>query len=82
MNNLTLKAMKKDNVEERRKIDAILRILEDHYPNSISKIEIASLVNLPTEKVDSFLAFLAKYSFIAYDEKEKKAVIRADFSSL
>jgi len=61
---------------------AILHILEDRYPHSVSRIEIASLVNLSTEKVDSFLGFLAKYSFVTYDEKEKTAIIRTDFSSL
>ena len=73
--------MNKDNAEEQMKINAILRILEDKYPQSVSENEIASLVNLSTEKVDFFFGFLAKFSFIIYDEKEKTAVICADFSS-
>jgi hypothetical protein len=31
------------------------------------------------EKVDVFLGFLARYSFISYDEKAKTAIISADF---
>ena len=63
-------------------IDMILRILEDQYPLSMSEVEITSLVNLPVEKVELFLRFLAKYSFITYDEQRETAVICADFLSL
>jgi len=63
-------------------IDMILRILEDQYPLSMSEVEITSLVNLPVEKVELFLRFLAKYSFITYDEQRETAVISTDFSSL
>jgi hypothetical protein len=74
--------MKKDSAEEQLKLHAILRILEDRYPHAVSGIEIASLVDLSAEKVGSFLGFLAKYSFVIYDETEKTAAIRADFSAL
>jgi len=74
--------MNEDSAGEHSKIEAILRILEDRYPHSVSGTELASLVDLPVENVDSFLGFLAKYSFSTYDEQEKKAIIHADFSSL
>ncbi len=60
----------------------ILRILEDQYPLPMPEVEIASRVNLPVEKVELFLRFLAKYSFITYDEQRKTAVVCADFLSL
>ena len=63
-------------------IDMILRILEDQYPLSMSEVEITSRVNLPVEKVELFLRFLAKYSFITYDEQRETAVISTDFLSL
>lgn len=68
--------------EERMRIHAIIRILEDRYPHAVSELELASLLNLPEENVDSLLGFLAKYSFIAYDEEEKKAIITPEFSML
>ncbi|RZN42969.1 MAG: hypothetical protein EFT35_01335 [Methanophagales archaeon ANME-1-THS] len=74
--------MKKDSAEEHLKLQAILHILEDRYPHAVSGLEIASLVDLSAEKVGSFLGFLAKYSFITYNETEKTALIRADFSAL
>ena len=74
--------MNTDIAEEQKKINVILRILEEHYPHSVSGVEIASLLNLSVEKVESFLGFLAKYSFISYDKKGKMAIISADFSSL
>ncbi|MBC8521167.1 MAG: hypothetical protein H8D26_04145 [Methanomicrobia archaeon] len=61
------------------KMNMILRILEDQYPHSVSAMEIASLVNVPVEKVELFLRFLAKYGFITHDEKRKTAVMCADF---
>ncbi|RLG32529.1 hypothetical protein DRN97_07185 [Methanosarcinales archaeon] len=72
------------NVEEKMEMvmNMILRILEDKYPLSMSEVEIASLVNLPVGKTELFLRFLAKYSFITYDEHRKTAVICADFLSL
>ena len=70
------------SAEEEMDIDMILRILEEQYPLSMSVVEIASLVNLPVEKVELFLRFLAKYSFITYDEQRETAVIRTDFLSL
>ncbi len=72
------------SAEEKKEmdIDMILRILEDQYPLPVSEVEITSLVNLPVEKVELFLRFLAKYSFITYDEQRETAVIRTDFSSL
>ena len=63
-------------------IDMILRILEEQYPLSMSEVEITSRVNLPVEKVELFLRFLAKYSFITYDEQRETAVISTDFLSL
>ena len=60
-------------------INMILRILEDQYPLSMSEVEITSRVNLPVEKVELFLRFLAKYSFITYDEQRETAVISTDF---
>jgi len=60
-------------------IDMILSILEDQYPLSMSEVEITSLVNLPVEKVELFLRFLAKYSFITYDKQRETAVISTDF---
>jgi Mn-dependent DtxR family transcriptional regulator len=61
-------------------MSAILRILEDKQLHSLS--EIASLLNLSAEKVESFLRFLAKYNVITYDEARKTAVISADFLAL
>lgn len=61
-------------------MDAIIHILEDLHPHSVT--EIASIVNIPAEKVELFFRFLAKYSFIKYDERRKTAVIHADFSAL
>jgi len=66
------------NAEEQ--MDAILRILEDQHPHSVA--EIASLVNISADEVESFLRFLAKYSIVTYDEERKTAIIRADFLSL
>lgn len=63
-------------------MNAILRILENHYPHAVSGGEIASLLDLSEEKVDLVLEFLAKYALISYEDKEKKAVISADFSAL
>ena len=63
-------------------IDMILRILEDQYPLSMSEVEITSRANLPVGKVELFLRFLAKYSFITYDEQRETAVISTDFLSL
>ena len=60
----------------------VLHILEYQYPFSMSDVEIASRVDLPVEKVELFLRFLAKYSFITYDEQGKTATICADFLSL
>lgn len=74
--------MYKGSAEEHVKINAILHILEDRFPRSVSERELASFANLPAEKVGSFLGFLAKYSFVIYDEREKTAVIRPDFSAL
>jgi len=72
------------NAEEKMEMvmNMILRILEDKYPLSMSEVEIASLVNLPVGKTELFLRFLAKYSFITYDEHRKTAVICTDFLSL
>ena len=72
------------NAEEKMEMvmNMILRILEDKYPLSMSEVEIASLVNLPVGKTELFLRFLAKYSFITYDEHRKTAVICNDFLSL
>ena len=62
------------------RMNAILRILEDQNPHSVS--EIASRIKMSEEKVELFLRFLAKYEFITYDEERKTAIIRADTSSL
>ena len=61
-------------------MDTILNILEDQHPHSVA--EIASLVNISAEKVELFFRFLAKYSFITYDEQRETAVICVDFLSL
>jgi len=61
-------------------VDSITHILEDQRSHSVS--EIASCTNIPAEKVELFLRFLAKYSFITYDEQKKTAVICDDFFSL
>lgn len=74
--------MEKGGAEEHLKLQAILRILEDRYPHAVSGSELASLVDLPAEKVGAFLGFLAKYSFISYNETEKTARVRAEFSAL
>jgi hypothetical protein len=74
--------MHKAKAEVQTGIHAILHILEDRYPHSVSGIEIASLLNLSEENVDFLLGFLAKYALIAYDEGEKTAIISADFSTL
>jgi len=74
--------MYNDNAEEQVEMNTILRILEHQYPLSMSAVDIASLVNIPAEKVELFLRFLAKYSFITYDEHRKTAVIHTDFLSL
>jgi len=66
------------NAEEQ--MNAIIRILEDQHPHSVS--EIASLVNISAEKVELFFRFLAKHGFVTYDEKRKAAIICADFLSL
>jgi len=58
-----------------KQMNAILRILEDQQPHSVS--EIASRVNTSEEKVELFLRFLAKYGFVTYDEDKKTATIRA-----
>ena len=71
-----------DNAEEQVEMNMILRILEDQYPILMSEIEIASLINIPVEKVELFLHFLAKYSIITYDEQRETAIICTDFSSL
>ncbi len=64
-----------------KRMDAILRILEDQKPHSVS--EIASRVgDIAEEKVELFLRFLAKYEFVTYDEDRKTATIRADPFSL
>jgi len=52
-----------------KRMNAILRILEDQHPHSVS--EIASRVNTSEEKVGLFLRFLAKYGFATYDEDKK-----------
>lgn len=70
--------MSETNAEEH--MSAIIRILEDEQPHSLP--EIASLLNLSAEKVESFLRFLAKYNIITYDETRKTAVISADFLAL
>ena len=60
--------------------NSITHILEDQHNHSVP--EIASYTNIPAEKVELFLRFLAKYSFISYDEQNKTAVIYTDFLSL
>ena len=57
--------------------NSIIHILEDRYPHSVA--EIASSVNLSAEKAEFFLRFLAKHSFITYDEQRETAVISTDF---
>ena len=74
--------MYNDNAKEQVEMNTILRTLEYQYPLSMSEVEIASLVNISAEKVELFLHFLAKYSFITYDEQRKTAVTCADFLSL
>ena len=65
----------------KRNVDnPIIHILEDQHSHSVS--EITSCTNIPAEKVELFLRFLAKYSFITYDEQGETAVICTDFLSL
>jgi len=61
-------------------VNSITHILEDQRSHSVS--EIASCTNIPAEKVELFLRFLAKYSFITYDEQKTTAIICDDFLSL
>ena len=60
--------------------NSIMHIMEDRQPHSV--IELASCTNMPAETVEFFLRFLAKYSFITYDEQRGTAVMCADFLSL
>lgn len=76
-------AMKDDDeVEEQMNMNAILCVLEYYYPHSVSKIELASLLQLSASKVDAILGFLTKYSVIRYDEESRTAAICEDFVSL
>jgi hypothetical protein len=59
---------------------SIMDIMEDQQPHSV--IELASCTTMPAETVEFFLRFLAKYSFITYDEQSGTAVMCADFLSL
>ena len=59
---------------------SIMDIMEDQQPHSV--VELASRTNMPAETVELFLRFLAKYSFITYDEQRETAVMCADFLSL
>ncbi len=74
--------MHNNNTKEQVEINMILWILEDQHPHPVSAVEIASRVNLPLEKVALLLRFMAKYSFITYDEQNETAVICTDFLSL
>jgi predicted transcriptional regulator len=60
--------------------NSIIHILEDQRPHSMA--EIASLVNISADKVESFVRFLAKYGIVTYGEERKEAIICADFLSL
>ncbi len=60
--------------------NSIMHILEDQHSHSVS--EIASYIDIPAETVALFLRFMAKYSFITYDEQNETAVICSDFLSL
>ena len=70
----------KEPTPEMKTGSTIMHILEDKHRHSVSAI--AAYTNIPAEKVELFLRFLAEYSFIKYDEQRKTAVIRADFLSL
>jgi len=70
----------KESTPERKADNTIIHFLEDQQLHSVSGI--ASYTNIPAEKVELFLRFLAKHSFITYDEQRETAVICADFLSL
>lgn len=79
---MSLKLIDNDNKSKETSMNEMLRILEERHPHPVSVIEMASIVNVPVEKVKIFFRFLAKYSFIEYDEQRETAVIHADFLSL
>ena len=62
------------------KLNRLLRILEDLHPYSVPRI--ASLMDIPEDKVTLLVRFLAKYHIINYDEAEDTAVICTDFFTL
>lgn len=61
-------------------MDRILNILEDKKPHSVS--ELVSTVNIPEDKVDSFLRFLAAYQIIVTDVGRKAAIVSLDYATL
>ena len=70
----------KEPTPKRKADNTIIHFLEDQQLHSVSGI--ASYTNIPAKKVELFLRFLAKHSFITYDEQRETAVICADFLSL
>ena len=70
----------KEPTPKRKADNTIIHFLEDQQLHSVSGI--ASYTNIPAEKVELLLRFLAKYSFITYDEPSGTTVICADFFSL
>jgi hypothetical protein len=63
-----------------RKLERILRILEDQRVHSIT--EVVERVHLPAEQVAFFFRFLAAYSFISYNELGETAIISTELLSL
>jgi hypothetical protein len=72
--------MNNNDVEADLKMNKLLRILEDMHPYSVAGI--ASLLDVPEDKVAFFLRFLAKYHIITYNEAEETAVLCTDFFAL
>jgi hypothetical protein len=72
--------MTNNDVEADPKMNKLLRILEDMHPYSVAGI--ASLLDVPEDKVTFFLRFLAKYHIITYNEAEETAVLCTDFFAL
>ena len=72
--------MNNNDVEADLKMNKLLHILEDMHPYSVAGI--ASLLDVPEDKVTFFLRFLAKYHIITYNEAEETAVLCTDFFAL
>ncbi|RZN44098.1 MAG: hypothetical protein EFT35_00610 [Methanophagales archaeon ANME-1-THS] len=63
-----------------RKLERILRILEDQRLHSIT--EMVERVHLSAEQVAFLFRFLAAYSFIRYNEQDETAIISTELLAL